>query len=49
MPKRKLTLTIDEELIVGVKSLAKLETRSLSNMVEVLIKRALGLTETKEG
>jgi predicted CopG family antitoxin len=41
--KEKLTITIDENVILNVKALAKQEQRSVSNMVEVLIKKALGL------
>ena len=48
MPKEKVTITIDSELVRGVKYLAKRELRSLSNMIEYLIKKALGMIN-KEG
>ena len=39
--KEKLTITIDSELLKTLKKLAERENRSMSNLVEVLIRHAV--------
>ena len=41
MPKRKVIITIDIELMAEVAAIAKKERRSISSMIEVLIERGL--------
>ena len=40
MPKDKLTVTIEQTILKWVKDLAKDQNRSVSNMVEELLKKA---------
>ena len=45
MATDKITVTLDKDLIRGIRALAKRGGRSLSNMVQRLIKKALGLVK----
>jgi hypothetical protein len=41
MPKDKLTVTVERTILEWIKDIAKDQNRSMSNMVEELLKKAL--------
>ena len=47
MPKEKLTITIDQNLRVRLEQQAKEQERSLSNLINLYLRKVLKLTETK--